>query len=87
MKLGNRKEQFRRFFKSKKENYFCKIQSRVIVLALQGPLMVLSKCVKFQSNIIDSLGEKVNNYINLNIGLDADDDQVMTIVHLFFKNR
>ena len=35
MKLSNRKEQFGRLFKSKKGNYFCKIQSRVMVLALQ----------------------------------------------------
>ena len=44
MKLSNRKEQFGRFFKSKKGIIFCIIQSRVMILALHGPLMVLSKC-------------------------------------------
>ena len=58
-----------------------------MVLALQGPIMMLSKCVKFQSNIFNSLGEKVNYYKKLNIewDADADADQVTTIAHLFSK--
>ena len=50
----------------------------VIVLALQGSFMVLSKCVKFQSKSFDSKGEKMNYYIYLNIWEDVelDDGQV-----------
>ena len=59
-----------------------------MVLALQGPLVVLSKCVKFHS--FDSSGVKMNDNIYLNIGSDeyanADDYQATTIAHLFFKN-
>ena len=41
-----------------------------MVLALQGPFMVLSNCVKFQSNSFDSLGEKLNYNIYLYIWVE-----------------
>ena len=39
-------------------------------IALHGPFMVISKCVKFQSKSFDSLGEKMNYYIYLNIWVE-----------------
>ena len=58
------------FSKSKKGANSCKIPSRVMVLVLHGPLMVLSKCEKFQSNHFDSLGENMDYDIYLYVGVD-----------------
>ena len=58
------------FSKSKKEAKSCRIQSRVMVLVLHGPLVVLSKGERFQSNNFDSSEEKVDYHIYLNIKMD-----------------
>ena len=41
-----------------------------MVLALCGPFILMSKCEKFQSKSFDSLGEKMNYYIYLNIWVE-----------------
>ena len=60
------KQKKKQFGRSKTGNYSWKIKFRVMVFALHGPLMVLSKCVLFQSSTFYTLGETVNYYIYLN---------------------
>ena len=54
------------FSKSKRGNNYCKKQDGVMLLAVQGQLMMVNKCCKFQSNSFDSLREKVDLNIKLN---------------------
>ena len=51
--------------KVKKGHSSCKMHDRVIVLVLSRPLMMVNKCMEFETKSLNTLGEKLTQTQNL----------------------
>jgi len=65
MDLNTKLNQIFNFLSIKRAHNCVKMHTRVIKLCLPSPLMIVSKCSKYESNIYDTLGVKWTKTQNL----------------------